>query len=425
MRTRAPRATRSWPCCCPPRCPAPGSARAWPPRPASLKTSTLWTPAPAPRAKRSLCARPCACATRKAAAPPRSPRRWKSSRGASASSALSTASSTCTRAAALPAAVALVGGALGIKPVLSVVDGEIKLADTARGRPGALVAMFKQIDKLGGIDPAYGYVLLYSDDKRTVAPVHRYLHENRRLTGGRTAQLGAVIGTPSAPAVPRSSLWSRRQEKKRRKRPPKPRRKKRKKQKAFLPRPPAGAENFCPPLFLAAGMCYNFSVTKISRNFKRPAPAAAGKGASACPIKKAATAATAGRTAAAPRAKCARPARKAGCAAAFSRRPRSLTTKPHTPRAWTATACAPPAMTPTRWRKTGSRRTAIPRPARSRTRPRRRAARAAKRSVPAACASAAAPAGAGCCWPPWLASLRCPASSRCFCRKAQPYTYIY
>ena len=33
----------------------------------------------------------------------------------------------------LPAAVALVGGALGVKPVLSVVDGQIKLADTARG----------------------------------------------------------------------------------------------------------------------------------------------------------------------------------------------------------------------------------------------------------------------------------------------------
>ena len=78
-------------------------------------------------------------------------------------------------------------------------------------------------------------------------------------------------------------------------------------------------------------------------------------------------------------------------------------------------------MTPTRWRKTGSRRTAIPRPARSRTRPRRRAARAAKRSVPAACASAAAPAGAGCCWPPWLASLRCPGRHHAaFAGKARP-----
>lgn len=49
----------------------------------------------------------------------------------------------------LPAAVALVGGALGVKPVLSVVDGQIKLADTARGRPGAFVAMFKNIEKMG------------------------------------------------------------------------------------------------------------------------------------------------------------------------------------------------------------------------------------------------------------------------------------
>ncbi len=99
----------------------------------------------------------------------------------------------------LPAAVALVGGALGIKPVLSVMDGESRLADTARGRPGALVALFKQIDKLGGIDPQYGYVLLYSDEKSTVAPIHRYLHDNLHLTGGRVAQLGAVIGTHIGP----------------------------------------------------------------------------------------------------------------------------------------------------------------------------------------------------------------------------------
>ena len=99
----------------------------------------------------------------------------------------------------LPAAVALVGGALGIKPVLSVMDGEIRLADTARGRPGALVALFKQIDKLGGIDPQYGYVLLYSDEKSTAAPIHRYLHDNLHLTGGRVAQLGAVIGTHIGP----------------------------------------------------------------------------------------------------------------------------------------------------------------------------------------------------------------------------------
>ena len=99
----------------------------------------------------------------------------------------------------LPAAVALVGGALGVKPVLSVVDGQIKLADTARGRPGAFVAMFKNIEKMGGVDPRYGYVLLYSDEKGVLAPLHHYMHENLHMTGGRVARLGPVIASHAGP----------------------------------------------------------------------------------------------------------------------------------------------------------------------------------------------------------------------------------
>ena len=101
----------------------------------------------------------------------------------------------------LPAAVALVGGALGIKPVLALQDGAIKLVDKGRGRPGALVAMFKQLDALGGIDPRYGYTLLYSDNKKLIAPVHHYMHQNLQLTGGRVAQLGPTIGTHVGPGV--------------------------------------------------------------------------------------------------------------------------------------------------------------------------------------------------------------------------------
>ena len=65
----------------------------------------------------------------------------------------------------LPAAAALVGGALGIKPVLSVSDGAVHLADKARGRAGAYVAMFKQMDKMGGIDTRYDFVPVYSSDR--------------------------------------------------------------------------------------------------------------------------------------------------------------------------------------------------------------------------------------------------------------------
>ena len=79
--------------------------------------------------------------------------------------------------------------------------GEIKLVDKGRGRPGALVAMFKQLDALGGIDPRYGYTLLYSDNKQLIAPVHHYMHQNLQLTGGRVAQLGPTIGTHVGPGV--------------------------------------------------------------------------------------------------------------------------------------------------------------------------------------------------------------------------------
>ena len=101
----------------------------------------------------------------------------------------------------LPAAVAIVGGALGIKPVLALYAGAIKLVDKGRGRPGALVAMFKQLDKQGGVDPRYGYTLLYSDDKQLAAPVHHYMHQNLQLTGGRVGQIGPTIGTHIGPGA--------------------------------------------------------------------------------------------------------------------------------------------------------------------------------------------------------------------------------
>lgn len=101
----------------------------------------------------------------------------------------------------LPAAVAIVGGALGIKPVLALVNGSLKLVDKGRGRPGALVALFRQLDKQGGVDPAYGYTLLYSDDKQLTAPVHHYMHQNLKLTGGRVGQIGATIGTHIGPGA--------------------------------------------------------------------------------------------------------------------------------------------------------------------------------------------------------------------------------
>ena len=101
----------------------------------------------------------------------------------------------------LPAAVALVGGALGIKPVLSVYDGAVHLADKARGRPGAYVALFKQMDKMGGIDTRYDFVMVYSSDKQVLGPIQHYVRNNLKLEGGHMSQIGSVIGTHIGPSA--------------------------------------------------------------------------------------------------------------------------------------------------------------------------------------------------------------------------------
>jgi len=108
---------------------------------------------------------------------------------------------TGVQTCALPisAAVALVGGALGIKPVISLYDSTVKLVGKGRGRPGALVAMFKQLDEMGCVDTNYPCVVLYSDEKQMAGPVHHYLTQNLKLEGVRVSQIGATIGTHVGP----------------------------------------------------------------------------------------------------------------------------------------------------------------------------------------------------------------------------------
>lgn len=52
----------------------------------------------------------------------------------------------------LPAAVAVAGGMLGIKPLITIKEGKVAMAGKARGLPGAYVALFKKIEELGGIE---------------------------------------------------------------------------------------------------------------------------------------------------------------------------------------------------------------------------------------------------------------------------------
>lgn len=101
----------------------------------------------------------------------------------------------------LPAAVAVAGGMLGIKPLLTVKEGKVAMAGKARGLPGAYVALFKMIEELGGIHPAYAAIAGYSVSQKEVQPILTYLTDNLQLSEPLVAQIGCVIGTHTGPGT--------------------------------------------------------------------------------------------------------------------------------------------------------------------------------------------------------------------------------
>ena len=101
----------------------------------------------------------------------------------------------------LPAAVAVAGGMLGIKPLITIKDGKVAMAGKARGLPGAYVALFKKIDELGGVHPDFEAVAGYSSSLREVQPIENYFRENLHMGEPLVRQIGCVIGTHAGPGA--------------------------------------------------------------------------------------------------------------------------------------------------------------------------------------------------------------------------------
>ena len=101
----------------------------------------------------------------------------------------------------LSGAAAVVGGALGIKPVVTVLDGKVKMAGKARGLPGAFVAMFKLLDEQGGLDPSMPFTIGYTDRKSLSEPITRYITRNLGLEEDLYSPIGPVIGTHVGPGA--------------------------------------------------------------------------------------------------------------------------------------------------------------------------------------------------------------------------------
>ena len=101
----------------------------------------------------------------------------------------------------LPAAVAVAGGMLGIKPLITIKEGKVAMAGKARGLPGAYVALFKKIEELGGIHPEFTALAGYSSNLREVQPIENYFRDNLHLPAPLVRQIGCVIGTHAGPGA--------------------------------------------------------------------------------------------------------------------------------------------------------------------------------------------------------------------------------
>ena len=101
-------------------------------------------------------------------------------------------------------AVAFAGGVLNIKPVLSVIDGEINMLGKARGSKMGNNLLIQEIDKAGGIDFSKPVLLGYSGISDAL--LQKYIEDSRHIWEGnlekvRYTTVGSVIGTHAGPGA--------------------------------------------------------------------------------------------------------------------------------------------------------------------------------------------------------------------------------
>lgn len=103
--------------------------------------------------------------------------------------------------------VAFVGGALSIKPVVTVKDGEVVMLGKARGSRNGSNFLIKEIENADGVDFSRPFALGYTG--LNDAMLQKYIKDSESLWAGYTEELpissiGATIGThvgPNAVAV--------------------------------------------------------------------------------------------------------------------------------------------------------------------------------------------------------------------------------
>ena len=100
--------------------------------------------------------------------------------------------------------VAFAGTVLNIKPVLSVIGGEISMLGKARGSKMGNNLLVQEIDKAGGIDFSKPVLLGYSGISDAL--LLKYIEDSRHIWEGKLDEIryttvGSVIGTHAGPGA--------------------------------------------------------------------------------------------------------------------------------------------------------------------------------------------------------------------------------
>lgn len=101
-------------------------------------------------------------------------------------------------------AVAAIGGALSIKPVIAIQDGEVAMLGKARGSKNGNNLLRKEIEKTAGVDFDRPYALGYTglnDDM-----LQKYVKDSQAMWSGQAEELpvtsvGGTIGTHAGPGA--------------------------------------------------------------------------------------------------------------------------------------------------------------------------------------------------------------------------------
>lgn len=97
---------------------------------------------------------------------------------------------------------AIVGGFMGIKPILALEDGKLVAIAKARGSKQGHAFLNSRIAEHGGVDFTRPYCAIYAGTDR--APLMQYIADNESLLGGREipiTQIGTAVGTHCGPGT--------------------------------------------------------------------------------------------------------------------------------------------------------------------------------------------------------------------------------